>query len=92
MNDYKSIQELIVKAALYDGVSTTISADEMIGGYDAIRITFQKDDRYNVAHIAMVQGFRDHEEIVLNCCKRALLELLFAPYEEIEVNKENRPC
>lgn len=92
MNDYKSIQELIVKAALYDGVSTTISADELIGGIDVLKITFQKDNRYNVAHIDTVQGFRDHEEMVLNICKRALLKLLFAPYDEIEVNKENHPC
>ena len=45
-----------------------------------------------VAHIDTVQGFRDHEEMVLNICKRALLKLLFAPYEKIEVNKENGLC
>lgn len=89
MKDYKSIQELIVKAALYDGVSTTISPSEMIDGYDVIKITFQKDNRYNVAHVDTVQGFRDHEEMVLNTCKRALLKLLFAPYNEIEIKKEN---
>ena len=89
MNDYKSIQELIVKAALYDGVSTTISPDKLIGGPDILKITFEKDNRYMVAHIDTVQGFRDHEEMVLNICKRALLKLLFAPYDKIEVAKES---
>jgi hypothetical protein len=32
MKEFKSVQDLIVKAALYDGVSTTISPDKLIGG------------------------------------------------------------
>ena len=90
MTDYKSIQELIVKAALYDGVTTTISPDKLIGGPDILKITFEKDNRYMVAHIDTVNGYRNHEEFALASCKRALLKLLFAPYEGIEVNKENR--
>ena len=89
MNDYKSIQDLIVKAALYDGVTTIISPDELIGGIDVLKITFQKDDRYVNAHIDTFSGFRDHEEVVLYSCKSALRQLLFAPYEKIEVVKEN---
>ena len=92
MADYKSIQELIVKAALYDGVSTTIGPDKLIGGPDILKITFEKDNRYITAHIDTVKGYRDHEEFALSACKRALLKLLFAPYEDISVNKENRPC
>ena len=92
MTDYKSIQELIVKAALYDGVSTTISPDKLVGGTDILKITFEKDNRFITAHIDTVSGYRDYEEFALSACKRALRNLLFAPYEEIEVNKENDPC
>lgn len=84
MADYKSIQDLIVKAALYDKVSTTISPDELIGGIDILKITFEKDNRYITAHIDTVSGYKNHEEMVLNACKRALYKLLCGPYEEIE--------
>ena len=88
MTDYKSIQELIVKAALYDGVSTTISPQEFITG-DTMSITFYKDNRCSGTRIRVGDKYGDSEEIILNCCKRALRDLLFAPYDEIEVNKEN---
>ena len=91
MNDYKSIQELIVKAALYDGVTTTIRPEEMITG-DTIGIIFSRDDRHSAARIRVGDKYGDPEEAVLYCCKRALNKLLFVPYEEIEVNKGNRPC
>ena len=73
-------------------MSTTISPDELIGGIDILKITFEMDNRYITAHIDTVNGYKIHEEMVLNQCKRALYKLLFAPYEEIEVNKENHPC
>lgn len=88
MNDYKSIQDLIVKAALYDGISTTISPDEFIKG-DVIKITFSRGKRYSATRIDLLDKYRDPEEVALYCCKRALQDLLFAPYEEIEVKKEN---
>lgn len=91
MTDYKSIQELIVKAALYDGVTTTIAPHEFITG-DTMSITFYKDNRCSGTRIRVGDKYGDSEEIVLNCCKRALRDLLFAPYDEIEVNKENNPC
>ena len=91
MNDYKSIQDLVVKAALYDGVTTTIAPQEFITG-DTMSITFSRDNRYTAVRIQVGDKYRDSEEVILYCCKRALLDLLFAPYEEIEVNKENRPC
>ena len=88
MNDYKSIQELIVKAALYDGVTTTISPQEFITG-DTMSITFSRDNRHSATRIRVGDKYGDSEEAVLYCCKRALCKLLFAPYEEIEVKKEN---
>lgn len=91
MNDYKSIQELIVKAALYDGVTTTISPHEFITG-DTMRIIFSKDNRHSTATIRVGDKYGDSEEKVLYCCKRALINLFFAPYEEIEVIKENHSC
>ena len=88
MTDYKSIQELIVKAALHDGVTTIIAPHEFITG-DTMRITFSKDNRYSSTSIRVGDKYEDSEEAILYCCKRALRDLLFAPYDEIEVNKEN---
>lgn len=90
MTNYKSIQDLIVKAALYDEVSTTISASKLVYGVDVLAITFSKGDRYITSLIDL--GYENkvyQEETNLNVCKRALRDLLFAPYEEIEVNKES---
>ena len=88
MTDYKSIQELIVKAALYDGVSTTIAPQEFITG-DTMSITFYKDSRCSGTRIRVGDKYGDSEEVILNCCKRALIDLLFAPYKEIEVVEED---
>ena len=87
MTNYKSIQDLIIKAALYDGVSTTIGPDEFIGG-DVVKITFSRNNMHSVACIDLASKYGDTEEAALYCCKRALCKLMFAPYEEIEVNKE----
>ena len=94
MNDYKSIQELIVKAALYDGVTTTIRADELLGRGDVIRITFEKNKAYTTYAVDVsINDTKDYREESLLCgCKKALYKLLCYPYDEIEVNKENRPC
>lgn len=89
MDHYDSIQELIVKAALYDKVSTTISADEMIGGRDVLKITFSKGDRHSSTCLEL-RDFKDRESMALWCCKDALLKLLFAPYKEIEVVMEDK--
>lgn len=88
MNDYKSIQELIVKAALYDRVTTTIAPQEFITG-DTMSITFSRGNIHSATSIYVGDKYGDSEEAILYCCKRALRDLLFAPYEEIEVNKEN---
>ena len=90
MNDYKSVQDLIIKAALYDKVSTTISADELLGRGDVIKITFEKNNRYINTYVNLADERRDPEEYALYYCKRALYKLLEAPYEEIEYVEEPR--
>ena len=92
MTDYKSIQDLIIKAALYDGVTTTIRAEELIGGVDALQITFSKGDRHSTTYIDLADNYKDREEFYLYSCKRALYKLLCGPYEEIEIVKENESC
>ena len=91
MNDYKSIQELIVKAALYDGVATTIRAEELLGRGDAIRIIFEKNKACTTyaVDVSIDEPEDYREEQLLYGCKKALYKLLCYPYEEIEVNKEN---
>jgi hypothetical protein len=86
MNDYKSVQDLIVKAAFYDGVTTTIEANG--DGMCALKITFSKNNRHATTLIDMNDGFRDHEFMALYCCKDALHKLLWGIYDEIKV-KEN---
>lgn len=86
MNDYKSIQDLIVKAALYDGVSTTIRPHPLFKEYNALELTFSRDGMCSATYIDMHDV---REDMILYCAKRALRNLLFAPYENIEVNKEN---
>ena len=86
MKDFKSVQDLILKAAFYDGVSTTIRANEMING-DMLEIIFTKGDLHSAATIDLGDRYRDPEEVALYCCKRALFKLLCEPYEDIAYNK-----
>ena len=86
MNDYKSVQDLIVKAALYDGVSTTIAPP--MEDISAVKITFSKGDRRSATLIDLNTRFGDHEHMALYCCKDALHNLLWGRYDEIKV-KEN---
>lgn len=90
MKDFKSVQDLIVKAALYDGVSTTISADELIGAGDVIRITFEKNKAYTTYAVDVRLDKQEdyREEAILCGCKKALFKLLCYPYEEINYPKE----
>ena len=88
MKDFKSVQDLIIKAALYDKVSTTISPDELIG-VDVLRITFSKNNRHSSTVVELTDRYRDAEEVALYGCKRTLYKLLEAPYEEITYPKEN---
>jgi hypothetical protein len=86
MNDYKSVQDLIVKAAIYDGISTTISADRIMGGLEVLKITFSKDNRHSTACIDMTHM---NETVALDSCKFTLHNLMWAPYDEIECIKED---
>lgn len=89
MKDFKSVQDLIIKAALYDGISITISPDELIGGRDALRIIFSRGDRHSATCVELSDRYRDVEEVALYCCKHALYDLLCGPYKEIEYVKED---
>lgn len=88
MNDYKSVQDLIVKAALYDGVSTTIRAYGA-GDIPVLKITFSKGNRHSATHIELDDRFVDHEAMSLHCCKDALHKLLWGRYDAIKIEKEN---
>ena len=88
MKDFKSVQELILNAALYDGISTPIGPAPLISG-SIISITFSKNGKYSHANIDIEDKYRDPEEVALYCCKHALYDLLCAPYEEITYPKEN---
>ena len=89
MSDYKSVQDLIIKAAMYDRVSTTIRATELFGGRDAIEIIFTKGNRHSAVQIDTLSNIIDHEGAILYQCKKSLYNLLEAPYEEIEYSREN---
>ena len=86
MYDYKSVQDLIVKAAIYDRISTTISVDETVGGRDVLKIKFSKGDRYAVTYIDLLPTL-DHEAMTLHCCKSALRELFWEPYKDIQYTR-----
>ena len=87
MKDFKSVQDLIVKAAFYDDVSTTIRQNKMIIG-DVLEIIFTKGDRHSAATIELEDRYRDPEEAALYSCKRALYKLLCGLYEDINYPKE----
>ena len=85
MSDYTSVQNLIVKAAIYDGVSTTIMPTELLGYGNVLKIIFQKGDNYSATHIDITSPIIKHEAATLQACKHALKELLWYPYKDIEV-------
>ena len=87
MNDFKSVQDLIIKAALYDGISTTIDPNHFIEAPDVLRITFSRDNNHTSTLIELSDRYRDPEETALYCCKHALYKLLCYPYEKIEYKK-----
>jgi hypothetical protein len=86
MNDFKSVQDLIIKAALYDGISTTISPGEING--DTLKITFSNGVQRSATLIELSHRFRDPEEAALYGCKAALHDLMWRPYEEIECERK----
>lgn len=84
MSDYKSVQELIVKAAMYDGITTTIRPQEMFGGYNVIEIEFSKRGHHSSTLIDgnQIKDNRIPEEATLWNCKQALHDLFMAPYKK----------
>lgn len=88
MSKYKSVQDLIIKAAMYDGVSTTIRPTELIGGYDAIELVFFKGDRHSCVSFYEPNFSMMPEDAVLWQCKHALYDLFKMPYEEIVCEEE----
>ena len=89
MKEFKSVQDLIIKAAVFDKVITTIEVEELFGGRDALQITFSKNSRYTITHIDLLDKYNDNQEkYALYACKKALYNLLEAPYEEIECTEE----
>lgn len=89
MTDYKSVQDLIVKAAFHDNITITINATEIIGARDVLKVTFSKGDYYSDAYIDLCPGYSDPEEAALYSCRKALYDLFHTPYEEIVYKKEN---
>ena len=85
MNDYKSVRDLIIKAALYDGVSTTIAPP--MENIPAVKITFSKGDRHSTTLVDMDNRFGNYEIVALYACKEAQHKLLWGIYDEIEVNE-----
>ena len=73
MSNYKSVQDLIIKAAMYDRVSTTIRANELFGGRDVIEIIFSKGDRHSVTHIDIESAIINHEDAILYSCKKIFI-------------------
>jgi len=89
MADYKSVQNLIVKAAMHDGVTTTIRPIERFSGYNMIELVFSKGDNYSTTciDVNVHSTFKNPEDATLYLCKRALNELFMMPYRDIETVK-----
>ncbi len=82
MYEYKSAQELILKAALRDGVSTTIRP--YCGIPQAIEVVFSAESERSAVAIDLT--FSD-ERMVLRMLREALFRLFEAPYKEIVVEE-----
>lgn len=86
MTEYKSAQELILKAALCDGVSTTICPSTQ-GYRNAVEVVFAKGDARSSIVIDL---FFDDERPVLYGLKRALFNLFEYPYRDIVAKEDKR--
>ena len=87
MRNYKSAQELIVKAVLHDGVTTTISP----GAFDSIKIEFERKGISSATQIDLTGLYlhSDDEEMLLTMLKRTLLDVFRHPYDEITVRSDD---
>lgn len=80
MTEFKSVQDLILKAALRDGVSTTIKPTGIAP--NAVEVVFSKDA--DKIAVAIDLTFED-ERMVLHMLKNALFRLFEEPYKNIVV-------
>ena len=83
MREYKSAQDLILKAALYDGVSTTIRPGTY--GDKPIEVVFS---RKGVCSSVSIDLMFEDERSILYSMKRALLNLFEYPYKDIVVKEK----
>lgn len=78
MKEFKSVQDLIIKAALRDGVSTTIKPYRE--GLDVFEVVFTRDADQVAVAIDLVFH---NENMVLNMLRSALFRLFEEPYKNI---------
>lgn len=83
MREYKNAQDLILKAALYDGVSTTIRPGTNIY-CSPIEVVFSRGEHRCAVSFDFV---RDDERYILFGLKQALFNLLEYPYKDIVVEE-----
>ena len=75
MYEFKSVQDLILKAAIRDGVTTTIRSAGVVP--NAIEVTFTK----GIDHSSALVDLRPTDEkMVLSILRRTLFELFEMPY------------
>lgn len=82
MEEFKSAQDLILKAALRDGISTTIRPTKI--GMNAVEIVFERG--IDQSAVAIDLTFHD-EHMVLSMLRHALFNLFEAPYRNIIVKE-----
>ena len=83
MREYKSTQDLILKAALYDGVSTTIRPGTY--GDKPVEVVFS---RKGVCSSVSIDLMVEDERSILYSMKRALYNLFEYPYKDIVVKEK----
>lgn len=85
MRDFKSAQELIVKAILREGIMVTLRPANQ-SYCPAIEVKFYKDGEYVTRCIELEDmGYGDAEEAALYTLQHALFDLLEYPYKQIKV-------
>lgn len=89
MKDFKSVQELILKAILREGITVTLSPANQ--SYSpAIAVKFERDGNFVARCIQLEDmGYGDAEEAALYTLKYALFDLLEYPYKQINVGGNN---
>ena len=81
--DYTKAVDLIVKAAIMDGVETTIRPVKNLGHETAIEVDMQRGNR-SCSTLIDLQVCKDHrngEEMLVHILKSALFRLLQSQYD-----------